>query len=123
MDHYICVIDMLGRAGRITDAHNIFPEMTFGPNSVAWMTLLSACLAHENAQVGEIAARELQNLEPDNVTSYVMLASLYGKTGRVEESKKVLSLMKHLPVLPDWKSFVFFSGSHVCSNLNYIRWM
>ncbi|XXG41604.1 hypothetical protein AAC387_Pa01g2038 [Persea americana] len=94
MDHYICVIDMLGRAGRITDAHNIFPEMTFGPNSVAWMTLLSACLAHGNAQVGEIAARELQNLEPDNVTSYVMLASLYGKTGRVEESKKVLSLMR-----------------------------
>ncbi|RWR80048.1 Pentatricopeptide repeat [Cinnamomum micranthum f. kanehirae] len=31
------------KSRRITDAHNVFPEMTFGPNSVAWMTLLSAC--------------------------------------------------------------------------------
>lgn len=94
MDHYICVIDMLGRAGRLTDAHNVLQEMTFQPNSVAWMTLLSACLAHGNAQVGEIAARKLRILEPDNVASFVMLANVYVKIGRVEEANKVLNLMK-----------------------------
>ncbi|XP_058075719.1 pentatricopeptide repeat-containing protein At4g02750-like [Magnolia sinica] len=94
LDHYICVIDMLGRAGRISDAQDVLQGMPFKANSVAWAALLSACLVHGNGEVGEIAAQELQNLEPGDVTSYVMLANIYGKIGRSEDSRKVLNLMR-----------------------------
>ncbi|XP_077242625.1 pentatricopeptide repeat-containing protein At2g13600-like [Tasmannia lanceolata] len=94
LDHYICVIDMLGRAGRITEAHDFLCKMPLKANSVAWAALLNACLIHENREVGEIAAREVRTLEPDNATSYVMLASICGKTGRTDERRKLLNLMR-----------------------------
>ncbi|KAF8404465.1 hypothetical protein HHK36_009350 [Tetracentron sinense] len=96
LDHHICVIDMLGRAGRICEAHYLLQKMPFAPNSVAWAALLSACVLHGNEDVGEIAACKLQNLEPSNVASYVMLANIYGRTGRVEESKRLLFLMNEI---------------------------
>ncbi|KAL5975122.1 hypothetical protein ACLOJK_031801 [Asimina triloba] len=94
LDHYICVIDMLGRAGKVSEAHSSLCDMPFKANSVAWATLLSACLVHGNRQVGEIAARELQILEPNNAASYIMLGNIYCKLGEFEESRKVLNLMR-----------------------------
>ncbi|OVA01437.1 Pentatricopeptide repeat [Macleaya cordata] len=96
LDHYICVIDMLGRAGRITEAHNLLLSMPFAPNAITWAALLSACLVHGNEEIGETASRELRILEPSNAASYVMLANLYRKKGQFEESKQILRLMNKI---------------------------
>ncbi|XP_010261304.1 PREDICTED: pentatricopeptide repeat-containing protein At2g13600-like [Nelumbo nucifera] len=96
LDHYICVIDMLGRAGRIVEAHNLLLEMPFAPNSIAWAALLSACVIHGNEEVGEIAARELRHLEPGNAASYVMLAKIYIRTGKLEQSRRLVGFMDEI---------------------------
>ncbi|KAI3934370.1 hypothetical protein MKW92_015641 [Papaver armeniacum] len=73
LDHHVCVIDMLRRAGKVAEAHNFLREMPISLNAVAWATLLNACLVHGNKDIGEVAARELQILEPGNSAGYVML--------------------------------------------------
>ncbi|KAI3833301.1 hypothetical protein MKW98_006400 [Papaver atlanticum] len=76
LDHYVCVIDILGRAGKVAEAHNFLREMLISLNAVAWATLLNACLVHGNKEIGEVAALELRILEPGNSAGYVMLGNL-----------------------------------------------
>uniref|UniRef100_A0A0E0JKK7 Pentacotripeptide-repeat region of PRORP domain-containing protein n=1 Tax=Oryza punctata TaxID=4537 RepID=A0A0E0JKK7_ORYPU len=64
-DHYVSAIDLLGRAGRLQEAHGLLLGMPFTPNALAWTTLLHCCLAHKNCSLGSIAARELRALQPD----------------------------------------------------------
>ena len=93
-DHCVCVIDMLARAGELQEAHNFLRQKGLESNSVAWATLLNACCVHGNSEIGQIAAEKLQVLEPDDVRSYLAMSSVYSRTGRVEESKRLLDLMR-----------------------------
>ncbi|ONK59374.1 uncharacterized protein A4U43_C08F5780 [Asparagus officinalis] len=94
-DHYVCILDMLARAGKLQEAHEFLQEKGLESNSVAWETLLSACLVHGSSEIGEIAAKNIQNLEPNNVRSYLTMANAYSRTGRAEESRRVLDLMRN----------------------------
>ncbi|MCL7029494.1 hypothetical protein MKW94_020215 [Papaver nudicaule] len=96
LDHYVCVIDMLGRAGKVVEALNFLRKMPISPNAIAWSTLLSASLVHGNKEIGEVAAHELRILEPSNSASYVMLGNLYRKTGHFEDSNQILELMNKI---------------------------
>ena len=42
-EHYSCVVDLLGRAGRLEEAENFINKMPFEPNAYAWCSLLAAC--------------------------------------------------------------------------------
>jgi len=68
LDHYISVIDLLGRAGRLEEAYDLLRKMPFASNALAWRTLLHSCLAHKNSVIGSIAVQELRALQPDGGT-------------------------------------------------------
>ncbi|ESQ30672.1 hypothetical protein EUTSA_v10011306mg [Eutrema salsugineum] len=40
--HYACMVDLLGRAGLLEEAHNLMKNMPFEPDGAMWKTLLSA---------------------------------------------------------------------------------
>ncbi|XP_008794967.2 pentatricopeptide repeat-containing protein At1g32415, mitochondrial-like [Phoenix dactylifera] len=94
LDHYICVVDMLGRAGWLKEAHSLLGSMPLAANSVAWHALLNACMIHGDADMGRIAAKELQILEPCNARSYLGLANIYGRTDKIEESRRLFDLIR-----------------------------
>lgn len=52
--HYGCVIDMLGRAGRLEEAEKVAMQV---PHEVAtdviWRMLLGACSVHNNVEIGQ----------------------------------------------------------------------
>ncbi|KAK4346437.1 hypothetical protein RND71_032776 [Anisodus tanguticus] len=48
-DHYTCMVDLLGRAGRLEEAYELIKTMTFEPSHAIWGALLGACVIHENA--------------------------------------------------------------------------
>jgi pentatricopeptide repeat protein len=73
LDHYICAIDLLGRAGRLEEAYRLLRGMPFAPNTVVWSTLLHSCLAHKNCALGSMAAQELRALQPDGGENYERL--------------------------------------------------
>ncbi|KDP30264.1 hypothetical protein JCGZ_17046 [Jatropha curcas] len=94
--HYTCIIDLLGRAGRLDEAYNLIRTMPFMPSHAVWGALLGACVIHGDVEVGEVAAQWLFELEPENTGNYVLLAKLYAAVGRWEEAENVRHMMNDI---------------------------
>nr|GMD12023.1 pentatricopeptide repeat-containing protein At4g02750 [Ipomoea batatas]GME11152.1 pentatricopeptide repeat-containing protein At4g02750 [Ipomoea batatas] len=80
--HYTCMIDLLGRAGRLDDAQDLIKSMPFEPDAATWGALLGASRMHGNTELGEKAAENIFVLEPWNAGMYVLLSNLYAASGR-----------------------------------------
>ncbi|CAL9085978.1 unnamed protein product [Musa acuminata var. zebrina] len=91
--HYGCVVDMLGRVGRLVEARAVVERMPMEANVVIWGTLLGACEKHVNVEVGEWAARNLLELEPWNDGVYVVLSNIYAAAKKWGEVERVRRLM------------------------------
>lgn len=94
IEHYGCVVDLLGRGGQLEKALQFIKEMPLEPNAAIWCSLLGACRAHKNFRVGKVAGDRLLELEPENGGNYVMLCNLYASDGRWHEVRKVRELMR-----------------------------
>ncbi|EFJ35648.1 hypothetical protein SELMODRAFT_79925 [Selaginella moellendorffii] len=79
VDHFNCVIDLLGRLGRIGDAQEIVLEMPFEPGTVSWRSVLSACGLQGNVQKASLAATELHNLENQDGGPFVLLSNVHAR--------------------------------------------
>ncbi|KAK6127643.1 hypothetical protein DH2020_038622 [Rehmannia glutinosa] len=92
--HYTCMIDLLGRAGRLDDAQNLMRSMPFEPDAATWGALLGASRIHGNTLLGEKAAEMIFALEPWNSGMYVLLSNLYASSGRWVDVRKMRSKMR-----------------------------
>ncbi|GAB4854792.1 hypothetical protein Ancab_023377 [Ancistrocladus abbreviatus] len=81
LGHYTCIIDLLGRIGLVEEAKRTIDQMPVSPDAQIWQSLLSACNTYGNLDVGKVAARELLRLQPENDSAYILLSSLYARTG------------------------------------------
>jgi pentatricopeptide repeat protein len=82
VEHYGCVVDLLGRSGRIQRALDTIRGMPVPPDGKIWGSLLSACRSHGDVETAVVAAERLVELEPGDVGNLVMLANVYGAAGR-----------------------------------------
>jgi pentatricopeptide repeat protein len=74
LEHYTCMVDLLGRAGHLQEAENMIKAMPYNPNVSVWMALLGACRIHGNVEMAEHVAKQVLELEPENTTGYVLLS-------------------------------------------------
>ncbi|PIM97401.1 hypothetical protein CDL12_30127 [Handroanthus impetiginosus] len=94
-DHYACVVDLLGRAGRLDEAYEIINSMPTSLDRVGtWSSLLGACRIHQNVQLGEFSALNLLQLEPNVASHYVLLSNIYSSAGLWEKANEVRKNMK-----------------------------
>eukprot|EP01018_Ginkgo_biloba_P014954 Gb_36806 [translate_table: standard] len=94
LEHYACIVDLLGRAGRLDEAEDFINNMPFDPSASVWQTLLSACRIHGNTELGKRAAEHILELEPQDAATYVLLSNTYAMAGRWDDVTKVRNLMK-----------------------------
>uniref|UniRef100_A0A803M013 DYW domain-containing protein n=2 Tax=Chenopodium quinoa TaxID=63459 RepID=A0A803M013_CHEQI len=94
LEHYCCVVDLLGRAGRVDEAFSFIKEMQVDPNERVWGALLGACRVHSNMKIGLIAADNLFKMVPEQGGYYVLLSNIYAKAGKWKEVSTIRSLMK-----------------------------
>ncbi|KAF8408559.1 hypothetical protein HHK36_004622 [Tetracentron sinense] len=95
VEHYACVVDLLGRAGLVVDAKELIDQMPLQAGPSIWGALLAACRTHRNLEIGEIAAKRLFVLEPENSGNYVLLSNMYAEIGMWEEVNNLRALLKH----------------------------
>ncbi|KAL6143047.1 hypothetical protein ACLB2K_053745 [Fragaria x ananassa] len=95
IEHYGCMVDLLGRAGDLTKAYNLIKGMTMKADSVVWGSFLGACRIHKNVKLAEISARKLFELDPNNCGYYILLSNIYADAGRWEDVEKMRVLMKN----------------------------
>ncbi|KAM2384642.1 hypothetical protein ACFXTH_042042 [Malus domestica] len=94
LDHYSCLVDLLGRAGRLEDAMEAIMTMPFKPDALIYKTLLAACKLHKNISLGEYTARRGMELDPSDPAFYVLLASLYDDSGQPDLAKSTRQAMR-----------------------------
>ncbi|KAL7593531.1 hypothetical protein Lser_V15G31630 [Lactuca serriola] len=94
LEHYGCLVDLLGRAGRVNEALEKIRAMPMEPNAVLWRSLLSATRNHGNLEIGEVALEQLIKLEPETSGNYVLLSNVYADMNKWEGVKRVRRLMK-----------------------------
>ncbi|XP_047325447.1 pentatricopeptide repeat-containing protein At4g13650 isoform X2 [Impatiens glandulifera] len=93
-EHYVCVVDILGRAGYLQRAKEFVESMKIEPDAMIWRTLLSACTVHKNFEIGEFAANRLLELEPNDSATYVLLSNMYAVSGKWNWRDKIRQTMK-----------------------------
>ncbi|KAL5572164.1 hypothetical protein UlMin_021761 [Ulmus minor] len=94
LEHYGCMVDLLGRAGELQEAYDLIQGMPMKPDNVIWGALLGACSFHGNIKLAEKAAESLFELEPWNPANYVLLSNIYASAGRWHGVAKLRKVMK-----------------------------
>eukprot|EP01018_Ginkgo_biloba_P031778 Gb_10324 [translate_table: standard] len=94
MEHYCCMVDLLGRAGLLDEAQDLVNKMTIKPSTAVWGSLLGACRIHANTKLGESVAERLFEMDPENAAPYVLLSNIYAAAGRWDGIDKVRKMMK-----------------------------
>lgn len=95
VEHYACMVDLLGRSGHLKEAMKLIEGMPMEPNPIVWVALLSACRIHAHVEIGEYAANKLLELESEGDGSYTLLSNLYANAGRWKDVARIRSLMKY----------------------------
>lgn len=93
-EHCVCMVDMLGRAGRLGEAYEFIRRVPRRPEPGIWGALLSACKDHADLEMGRSIAEHLFHCEPENVGYYVSLSNLYAASEKWSDAIKVRSLIE-----------------------------
>jgi pentatricopeptide repeat protein len=91
--HCVCIVDLLGRLGRFTEAEKFIEEMPVLPNDLIWRSLLSSSRTYKNLDIGRKAAKNLLELDPFDDSAYVLLSNLYATNARWVDVDKLRSHM------------------------------
>ncbi|XP_024515135.1 pentatricopeptide repeat-containing protein At3g12770-like [Selaginella moellendorffii] len=94
-EHFRCMVDLLGRAGKIDEAEELITSMPPSPSVVvAWTSFLGACLVHNRQEQGERAAARIMDLDPELSTSYAVVSNIYAAAGKWKEKARIRKLME-----------------------------
>ncbi|KAF3785993.1 Pentatricopeptide repeat-containing protein [Nymphaea thermarum] len=94
LDHYVCMVDLLGRAGFLESAAELTENMPFRPDALVYKTLLSSCKLHKNVGLGEYAAGRALELDPTDPATYVLLANMYDDAAKSNSANSVRLMLK-----------------------------
>nr|AYM00960.1 pentatricopeptide repeat protein [Salvia miltiorrhiza] len=113
--HYACVVDLLGRAGRLGEALNLIESMPVQPEGHVWGALLGACKIHKNVELAELAFNKGVELEPANIGYYVLLSNIYSEAGDMEGVGRIRVMMRERGLKKDpGFSYVEHEGKNIC---------
>ncbi|KAF5460430.1 hypothetical protein F2P56_020295 [Juglans regia] len=94
LDHYACMVDIFGRAGRVLEAQRLINRMPMEPDSVVWSALLGSCRKHGETSLAKLAADKLKELEPGNSISYVQMSNIYSSGSNFDKAGQIRNEMK-----------------------------
>ncbi|MFS8004545.1 putative tetratricopeptide-like helical domain superfamily [Helianthus anomalus] len=92
--HYACMVDLLARSGRFSEAETFIQDLPFDPGIGFWKALLGGCQIHMNNELGELAAKKILELNPSDVSSYVMVSNCHSAGERWQSVLSVRQEMK-----------------------------
>uniref|UniRef100_J3L2B6 Pentacotripeptide-repeat region of PRORP domain-containing protein n=1 Tax=Oryza brachyantha TaxID=4533 RepID=J3L2B6_ORYBR len=93
VEHYGCIVDLLGRAGLLDEAFHFNKKMPIEPNSVIWGSLLAACRVHHRMDLGKVIGQHIVNLAPNDVGAHVLVSNLHADKSQWDDVELVRGLM------------------------------
>ncbi|KAJ4705879.1 Pentatricopeptide repeat-containing protein [Melia azedarach] len=101
LEHYACLVDLLGRSGHLQEAEEFIKKMPIEPDTVVWGALLSACWFWRNMEVGERVAEKMLGLDPKATSAYVILSNIYAASGKWGKKMYIRKRLMDLEVKKD----------------------
>ncbi|KAK7386070.1 hypothetical protein VNO78_32148 [Psophocarpus tetragonolobus] len=100
IEHFSCMVDLLGRAGDVKKMEEFIKTMPMNPNALIWRTILGACCRanSRNTELGQRAAKMLIELEPQNAVNYVLLSNMHAAGGKWEDVAETRLAMRNAAV-------------------------
>ncbi|XP_059670366.1 pentatricopeptide repeat-containing protein At5g15340, mitochondrial [Cornus florida] len=89
MEHYACMVDLLGRAGHLEEAAILIRQMPILPNEVVLGSLIGSCSVHRKLQLGEHLLQELVELHPLNTEYHILLSNMYALAGKQDKANSL----------------------------------
>lgn len=110
IEHYGCIVDLLGKAGHLREAYDFIVGMRTKSSPVLWRSLLGSCRLHGDIVMGEKVGKVLLQLQPDihfgdigaPSRDYIGLSNVYALAKRWEDVGTVRGemMIKGLEVEP-----------------------
>ncbi|KAI5008132.1 hypothetical protein ZWY2020_009180 [Hordeum vulgare] len=88
-EHYGCIIDLLGKAGRLDEAYELIRSLSSHGDVVGWRTLLAACRVHGNVELGRTVQARLDAMGNHHPSDTILLLNAYALEGRWDEIAQV----------------------------------
>ncbi|MBA0676419.1 hypothetical protein Goari_017896 [Gossypium aridum] len=96
LDHYSCMVDLLGNSGLLTDGYDVIKCMPREPNSGVWGAPLGACRIYGNTELAKEVAERLFSLDASYARNYIMMSNIYSAAGMWRDASKVRTSMKEM---------------------------
>ncbi|PIA42079.1 hypothetical protein AQUCO_02100143v1 [Aquilegia coerulea] len=93
LEHYNCMVDLLGRSGCLEEAEALIRSMPIKPDAIIWKTLLSACKIHKNTEMANKIAEDVLQFDPQDAAPYVLLSNIHASAkswGNVSAMRKAM---------------------------------
>lgn len=94
IEHYTCMVWLLGRSGQFDEAVKLIGEIPFQPSVMVWRALLGACVIHKNVDLGRVCAQHVLEMEPHDDSTHVLLSNMYATARRWDNVASVRKNMQ-----------------------------
>ncbi|KDP23280.1 hypothetical protein JCGZ_23113 [Jatropha curcas] len=94
MEHYTCMVWLLGRSGHLDKAVKLIEQIPVEPSVTVWRALLGACVIHNDVELGRISAERVLQIDPQDEASHVLVANMYATARCWENVASVRKTMK-----------------------------
>ncbi|KAE9592682.1 hypothetical protein Lal_00029416 [Lupinus albus] len=101
MEHYACMVDLLGRSGLLSESIEFINSMPFDADALVWRTFLGSCRVHHNTELGEHAAKMILEQEPHDPAAHILLSNLYASEGRWDDVAAIRKNMKQRKLIKE----------------------
>uniref|UniRef100_A0A7N0V2F2 DYW domain-containing protein n=1 Tax=Kalanchoe fedtschenkoi TaxID=63787 RepID=A0A7N0V2F2_KALFE len=98
MEHYTCMVSLLGRSGRLDKAMKLIQEIPYEPSIMIWRALLGACVIHNDVELGIVSAKRVLEMDPQDDSTHVLLSNIFASARRWDNSAFVRRNMKKIGV-------------------------
>lgn len=92
--HFACMVDLLARAGRVEEAYELIDSMNTEPGIAVWVALLAGCHNHRKLSIGEVTAKKVLKLKPDDLGIYVLVSNFYAMARKWDDVAGLKKMMK-----------------------------
>ncbi|XP_074319785.1 pentatricopeptide repeat-containing protein At5g59600-like [Silene latifolia] len=93
-EHYGCVVDLLCRAGKVEEAHEIIKRMSMAPTESILGSFFNGCIIHGRRDLAEDVAKNLSEDDPQKTAALVTLSNIYAGEKKWQEVQNVRNIMK-----------------------------
>ncbi|XP_010278710.2 PREDICTED: pentatricopeptide repeat-containing protein At1g08070, chloroplastic-like [Nelumbo nucifera] len=111
VEHYACMVDLLGRAGYLNEAMELIKGMVVPPDSIIWGALLSACRIHRDVELASEVGEMMLSSKDPYLGFCILLSNIYASAGKWKDVARVRRLVKEKGIKkPSGRSWTEIDG-------------